>query len=85
LQVNLPDPAASDIIHVVEAASSPAGTWTPLATKVGTGAWTWNPGDTSRIVLGTPASGRIIVKVGDSVTMSAGIRRFLRLKTYPNQ
>ncbi len=85
LQVNLPNPAASDLIHVVEAASSPAGTWTPLATKVGTGAWTWNPGGTSRIILGTPASGRIVVKVGDSVAISAGSRRFLRLKTYPNQ
>ncbi len=85
LQVNLPNPAASDLIHVVEAASSPAGMWTPLATKVGTGAWTWNPGGTSRIILGTPASGRVVVKVGDSVAISAGSRRFLRLKTYPNQ
>lgn len=85
LQVELPDPAASDLIHVVEAASSLTGTWTPLATKVGTGTWIWNPGGTSRIVLGTPASGRIIVKIGDSVAISAGTRRFLRLKTYPNQ
>jgi hypothetical protein len=85
LQLDLPHPTAADLIHIVEAASSPNGTWSPLATKTGTGSWTWNAGGSSRIVVGTPAAGRVVVKVGDSLTIAGNPRRFLRLRVSVNQ
>lgn len=85
LQVDLPEPAAGDVVHVVEASSSLDSAWSPLATKTGSGSWTWNAGGTSRIVTSAPSGGRVIVKVGDSVAMSADPHRFLRLRTYVNQ
>lgn len=80
LQVSLPEPAAGDITYVVEGAATLDGSFTPLATKIGTGGWTWNPGGTSRIVIGSPAGGRVNVTVGDSQAMNATTRRFLRMR-----
>lgn len=85
LQVDVPEPAAGDVVHVVEAASALDGTWSTLATKTGTAGWTWNAGGTSRIVTSAPSGGRVVVKVGDSVTISAESHRFLRLRTRVNQ
>jgi PKD domain len=85
LQIELPDPSAADLIHVVEAASSLDGIWSPLATKTGVGNWVWNAGGTSRIILGTPTSGRVVVKVGDSLPMAGNPLRFLRLRVSVNQ
>ena len=85
LEMNLPNPTAADLIHVVEAASSPAGIWSPLATKTGAGSWVWNAGGTSRIIEGTPVSGRVVVKVGDSLPMAGNPLRFLRLRVSVNQ
>jgi len=80
----LPEPARADVRYIVEAADL-LGTWTPLATKVGTGSWIWNPGGTSRVVLGTPAAGKVLVTVGDSQPMSAASKRFIRLRCVVNQ
>ena len=85
LQINFPDPAPSDVSYVVEASSNLTEAWTPLATKIGTGSWTWNPGGTNRISLGTPSAGRVMVKIGDSVPTSSNPKRFLRLRTFVNQ
>jgi PKD domain len=85
LQLDLPHPATADLIHVVEAAPSLDGTWSPLATKTGTGNWTWNAGGSSRIIADAPVSGRVLVKVGDSLPMTSSPRRFLRLRVSVNQ
>ncbi|MBC8127779.1 MAG: hypothetical protein H8M99_11625, partial [Gloeobacteraceae cyanobacterium ES-bin-144] len=85
LQLDLPHPGAADLIYVVEAASSLDGAWSPLATKTGTGNWTWNAGGSSRIIVGTAASGRVVVKVGDLLPIAGNPRRFLRLRVSVNQ
>jgi hypothetical protein len=83
-RLTLPEPARADVRYIVEV-SNLLGTWTPLATKIGTESWTWNPGGNSRIVLGTPAAGKVLVTVGDSQLMSAASRRFIRLRCVVNQ
>ena len=85
LQVSMPEPSARDLIYVVEAASGLDGIWTPLATKTGTGSWTWNAGGMSRIVASTPSGGRVTVKIGDSVPIASHPSRFLRLRAKVNQ
>lgn len=85
LQFSLPEPAPTDLGYVVEVATTPGGSYTVLATKVGSGAWTWNSGGTSRIVLGSPSGGRLLVTVGDAQPISAGPQRFLRLRSFVNQ
>ena len=81
LQISMPEPAAADLSYIVEASSTLTGSWTPLATKVGGGVWTWNPGGTSRIVQASAVSGRMLVKIGDSVPRTSQPTRFLRLRT----
>lgn len=85
LQFSLPEPAAADLTYIVEVTDNLGTTWSPLATKVGAGNWVWNAGGASRVFLGTPASGRIDVTVGDSQAVSAAARRFLRLRSIVNQ
>ncbi len=85
LQFSLPEPAPADLRYVVEASSTLSSSWTPLATKIGTGAWTWNGGSTSRIILGSASGGKIPVTVGDSKAAGAAPARFLRLRTFVNQ
>lgn len=78
---DLPDPAPADITYVVEVTETLASAgWDTLATKTGTGAWTWEAGGTSRIVE-TSSAGRSTVQVGDSVTLQrSSTRRFMRLR-----
>ncbi|MEO5712377.1 MAG: PKD domain-containing protein [Luteolibacter sp.] len=85
LQFSLPEPAPADMVYVVEASSTLSNSWSPLATKTGTGAWIWNGGGTSRVILGTAAGGKIPVTVGDSQAASAAPARFLRLRSFVNQ
>jgi len=85
LQFSLPEPAPADLRYVVEASSTLNSTWTPLASKTGTGAWTWNGSGTARIILGSASGGKIPVIVGDSQAASAAPARFLRLRTCVNQ
>ena len=75
---SIPDPAPSDIQYTVEVSGDDFGTWTPLARKTGTGVWQWLGGGTSRVVMSTN-DGRETVKVGDTILVSAGGRRFIRL------
>lgn len=85
LQLDLPHPGTADLIHVVEVASSLGGNWSTLATKTGTGNWTWDAGGNSRIIADAPASGRVRVRIGDSQPMADNPRRFLRLRVLVNQ
>jgi len=85
LTCDLPEPAETDIIYTVEVSSTLTGSFTTLATKTGTGAWTWTAGGTSRIVAGTTSGGRATTTIGDTQLISAGPRRFLRLRTAINQ
>jgi hypothetical protein len=81
---NIPDPSPADVSYVIEVGDL-AGAWSPLATKVGTGAWTWNPGGTSRILLASPLDGKRLVTVGDSQPITSALVRFLRLRCFVNQ
>jgi hypothetical protein len=82
LQFSIPQPSPADLGYVVEVSGTLSSSWTPLATKTGTGAWTWNAGGTSRIVLATAAGGKIPVTVGDSQAATVAPARFLRLRTF---
>jgi len=60
-------------------ASDDLTTWTDVATKSGTGGWSWLGGGTARIL--TSGSGPVTVKVGDLVPADAShARRMMRLK-----
>jgi hypothetical protein len=83
LRADLPSPAPTDVIYVVEASSTLDSDWTAIASNSG-GSWTWLAGGTSRILAGTPSAGRVTVTVGDSVALTSNPRRFLRLRTYVN-
>ncbi|GAA5125523.1 PKD domain-containing protein [Luteolibacter yonseiensis] len=85
LLIDMPQPAAPDLTYIIEGSSTLVGSWTPIATKVGTGIWTWNAGGTSRIVTGSPVGGRAIVKIGDAVPLANQPARFLRMRTQVNQ
>jgi len=85
LQINMPEPAAADLIYTVEASTDLTGAWTTIATKTGTGAWLWNAGGTSRIVTAAPSGGKVLIKIGDSIPIASDPERFLRLRTRVNQ
>lgn len=85
LRFSLPEPAATDLLYTVEAASSVTGAWTTVATKTGAGAWIWNGGGATRIVLGTLSGGRQEVTIGDSQPIATSSPRFLKLRVSVNQ
>ncbi len=70
----LPSPVPADLTYIIQA-STDLQSWTPVATKIGTGAWTWQAGGTSHIVATPP-----VVSVGDAVDSASAPRRQLRLK-----
>jgi Right handed beta helix region len=63
---------AADLTFAVQASSDMAS-WTTIATKSGTGAWS----KASGVTVSDPGTG--VVSVTDSATVTAGSRRFLRL------
>jgi hypothetical protein len=70
------DPLKTDLTYIVQAASSPAGPWTSIASSIG-GAVTTGPGFVSE----TPgANGQIIVEVHDTVPSAGNPARYLRLQ-----
>ncbi|MFN0075854.1 MAG: esterase-like activity of phytase family protein [Prosthecobacter sp.] len=76
----IPSPSRSAITLIVQVSDN-LTTWTDVASKVSTGAWTWLGGGTSRIVQST-ASSITTLKVGDSVSINSApqARRMMRLK-----
>ena len=73
------DATPTDVIYTVQATSDlSTGTWTDLATKTGTGVWTWIAGGTSRILTSSSA-GRTTVRVGDSQAITPP-HRLMRVK-----
>lgn len=82
VEIDLPEPARGDMTYIVEVKDDLfPGAWTQLAMKTGTGAWTWTAAGSARIATGTPAGGRVTVTIGDSQLLTAGTRRFMRLRT----
>jgi len=77
LRFSLQNPNPTDITYTVQATDD-LGIWTPVASKTGSGAWTWLGGGTSHIV--TSGTNPITVKVGDLVPSSGNPRRLMRLK-----
>jgi uncharacterized repeat protein (TIGR01451 family) len=73
----LDNPNPSDLTYTIEATADLV-TWDPVASKTGSGAWTWLGGGTSHIV--TSGTSAITVKVGDLVPTVGNPRRMMRLK-----
>lgn len=80
LHLDMPEPAMSDVTYTVQGTTTLGGTWSNLASKTGTGAWTWSGGGTSRLSLGSLSSGRIPVEVGMPDSANGQPRYFLRLQ-----
>lgn len=78
LRLNLPATAPGDVIYTIEGSTS-LSSWSPLATKTGSGTWVWLGGGTSRLAEGTPASGRLNVDCGPPDSASGAPAYFLRL------
>jgi hypothetical protein len=70
------DPSRSDVTITVEAASSPAGPWTALATSAG-GAVFSGPGFVGETLV---SGGLKTVEVRDTIVMTESPRRFMRIK-----
>jgi len=79
LRLNLPSPAPSDVIYLIEGNSTLTGTWSTLARKVGNGSWVWLGGDSPYISSGAPAAGRVLIDVGMPDSALASQRYFMRL------
>ncbi len=77
LSFSLQNPNPTDITYTVQATDD-LGNWTSVASKTGSGAWTWLGGGTSRIV--TSGIGPVSVKIGDVVPTSGNPKRMMRLK-----
>lgn len=77
LSFSLQNPNPTDITYTVQATDD-LGTWTSVASKTGSGAWTWLGGGTSRIV--TSGTGPVSVKIGDVVPITGNPKRMMRLK-----
>jgi len=78
LAFSIQSPNPADVTYRVQA-SDDLATWSDVASKSGTGAWTWLGGGTSRIV--TSGSGPVSVKIGDSVPAdNSNPKRMMRLK-----
>ncbi len=78
LSFTLTNPNPEDLTYTVQA-SDDLGTWSDVARKTGTAAWTWLGGGSSRVV--TSGTGPVTVKIGDSVPSDAAHpRRMMRLK-----
>lgn len=77
LSFSLQNPNPTDITYTVQATDD-LGNWTSVASKTGSGPWTWLGGGTSRIV--TSGTGPVSVKIGDVVPSSGNPKRMMRLK-----
>ena len=84
LHLDLPDPAPADIIYTVEGIDALGGSWTPLARKTGTGAWTWLADGDPHLTPGPSAGGRSTVNVAVPDSMATASRYFLRLRASRN-
>lgn len=74
----IPSTTPTDITYIVKGTTDLTD-WTPVATKIGAGAWTWNPGGTSHIVT-TSGGATTMVEVGDLTDSASALRRGLRLE-----
>ncbi len=79
LSFSIPQTAPADVTYTVQASDS-LGTWTDVARKVGTGAWTWLDGGTARLYTSVQAPYEL-VQVGDLAPRdNNNTRRFMRLQ-----
>lgn len=79
LSFSIPQTAPADVTYTVQASDS-LGTWTEVARKIGTGAWTWLAGGSVRIYTSVQAPYEV-VQIGDtSPRDNANTRRFMRLQ-----
>ncbi|MBL9145880.1 MAG: lamin tail domain-containing protein [Verrucomicrobiaceae bacterium] len=79
LSFSIPQTAPADVTYTVQASDS-LGTWTDVARKTGTGAWTWLAGGSIRIYTSVQAPYEV-VQIGDSNPRdNANTRRFMRLQ-----
>lgn len=77
LSFRLKSPNPADLTYLVQTTDD-LSTWTPVASKAGSGAWTWLGGGSPHLV--TSGTDPVTVKVGDLVPLSGNPKRLMRLK-----
>jgi len=77
LSFHIASPNPTDITYLVQATDDLVN-WTNVASKTGSGTWTWLAGGDSHIV--TSDNGPVTVKIGDAVPSNGNPRRMMRLK-----
>lgn len=80
LHLDLPEPALADVRYIIQGNTSlTGGTWTEIARKTGTGAWSWSAGGTTQITTGPASSGKAPTEVGVPDSQTSQPRYFMRL------
>jgi len=78
INFTLPLPTPTDIVYTVQATGDLVN-WTTVATKTGSGAWTWSGGGSSHIVE-TDGTNTSSLQIGDNVPMSGQPQRTMILR-----
>lgn len=80
LHLDLPQPALADVRYIIQGNTShTGGTWTEIARKTGTGAWSWSAGGTTQITSGPVSGGKVPTEVGVPDSQTSQPRYFMRL------
>jgi hypothetical protein len=80
LHLDLPQPALADVRYIIQGNTSlTGGTWTEIARKTGTGAWSWTAGGTTQVTTGPVSSGKVPTEVGVPDSQTSQSRYFMRL------
>lgn len=80
LHLDLPQPALADVHYIIQGNTSlTGGTWTEIARKTGTGAWSWTAGGTTQITTGPANGGKVPTEVGVPDSQTSQPRYFMRL------
>jgi M6 family metalloprotease-like protein len=80
LHLDLPQPALADVRYIIQGNTSlTGGTWTEIARKTGTGAWSWSAGGTTQITTGPASGGKVPTEVGVPDSQISQPRYFMRL------
>ncbi len=80
LHLDLPQPAPADVRYIIQGNSSlTGGTWSEIARKSGTGAWSWSAGGTTQVTTGAASGGKVPTEVGVPDSQTSQPRYFMRL------
>lgn len=80
LHLDLPQPALADVRYIIQGNTSlTGGTWSEIARKTGTGAWSWSAGGTTQVTTGPVSGGKVPTEVGVPDSQTSQSRYFMRL------